>query len=283
MGQSQEGIDKLLSNFFTIGEVSRITNISTKALRNYDHLDLLKPSYIDPNTKYRYYSYDQFFQIDVIKYLNKGLLIPLHDIKNIMSNSSNTTEIINALNNHRNYLDERIAQYECSKRIIENIIDDIKSKDNSSLQSGIFEQYLLPRALYYADLSSPINEIDKNLNRYFIDYNNLRDTETNTMGLLCSLSNYQKTQALHINGFGVISEKPIHNLKALYLPEGRYITYRFHYSEKNSINILRNINEFLTANNISTDDNIILFSNIVDLLATDKYEYIMEFQILRYL
>ena len=279
-----------MSNFFTIGEVSKITNISTKALRNYDHLGLLKPCYIDPNTNYRYYSYDQFFQIDVIKYLNKGLLIPLSDIKNILtnkehsiSNLTNISEIIKFLNEHKNYLDEKISQYESSKKIIDTIIEDIKTKYNSPSINVIFEQYFLPRTLYYTEISTSINDIDKNLNRYLIDYNNLNNTETNTMCLLCSLSDFQKTHQFNIKGFGIISNKPIENSKSLLLPAGRYITYKFHFSEKNSIKVLHNINEYLINNDICTNDNIILFSNIVDLIAKNKYEYIMEFQILHYL
>ena len=44
---------------YTIGEISKIVKISIDALRYYDEIGLLKPVYIDPSSRYRYYSKDQ--------------------------------------------------------------------------------------------------------------------------------------------------------------------------------------------------------------------------------
>lgn len=44
---------------YTIGEISKIVKISIDALRYYDEIGLLKPHYIDPSSRYRYYSEDQ--------------------------------------------------------------------------------------------------------------------------------------------------------------------------------------------------------------------------------
>jgi PPM family protein phosphatase len=39
----------------TIGQFSKISLLSIKALRLYDELELLQPAFIDPRTGYRYY------------------------------------------------------------------------------------------------------------------------------------------------------------------------------------------------------------------------------------
>lgn len=44
---------------FRIGQFSKLAHISVRMLRFYDDNDLLKPRYIDPKTKYRYYEADQ--------------------------------------------------------------------------------------------------------------------------------------------------------------------------------------------------------------------------------
>ncbi len=44
---------------FRIGDFSRLTQVTVKALRHYDALGLLKPAEIDPGSGYRYYSVDQ--------------------------------------------------------------------------------------------------------------------------------------------------------------------------------------------------------------------------------
>jgi DNA-binding transcriptional MerR regulator len=41
---------------FRIGDFSRLTDVSVKALRYYDEVGLLKPTYVDRDTRYRYYS-----------------------------------------------------------------------------------------------------------------------------------------------------------------------------------------------------------------------------------
>lgn len=68
-------VDKL-----TIGQVSSLLNISAKTLRYWDMIDLFKPSEIDKNTGYRYYSSKQFYQLSLIKYL-KCLGVPVSEIK----------------------------------------------------------------------------------------------------------------------------------------------------------------------------------------------------------
>ena len=44
---------------FKIGEFSKLSQVSVKALRHYDALGLLKPARVDRFTGYRYYSADQ--------------------------------------------------------------------------------------------------------------------------------------------------------------------------------------------------------------------------------
>ncbi|MGL4955400.1 MAG: MerR family DNA-binding transcriptional regulator, partial [Cetobacterium sp.] len=43
---------------FSIGETAKLNNITIQTLRHYDKEGLLKPSHIDQDTKYRYYSID---------------------------------------------------------------------------------------------------------------------------------------------------------------------------------------------------------------------------------
>lgn len=48
---------------YTIGEISKIVNISTNTLRYYDEIGLLKPSLVKHNNQYRYYSDSQIKDI----------------------------------------------------------------------------------------------------------------------------------------------------------------------------------------------------------------------------
>lgn len=75
-------------NLLTIGEFSKQTDVSIKSLRYYDEIGILTPVYIDEQTNYRYYSFEQIAIVNIIK-LCVGLGIPLKEIKNFaqMENS----------------------------------------------------------------------------------------------------------------------------------------------------------------------------------------------------
>lgn len=67
-------------NYYTIGEVSKLTNLSVQTLRYYDQINLFKPAYTDTSSNYRYYKDEQLYYLDIIKSL-KYIGISLDDIK----------------------------------------------------------------------------------------------------------------------------------------------------------------------------------------------------------
>lgn len=69
-------------NLYTIGEVSKLVNISIKALRYYDKINLFKPAYVDQDTNYRYYKDSQIYLLDIIKSL-KYIGTPLEEMKKV--------------------------------------------------------------------------------------------------------------------------------------------------------------------------------------------------------
>lgn len=53
---------------FSIGEVSKICNISTKALRFYDKIGIISPDMICKENSYRYYNKETLLTVPVVKY-----------------------------------------------------------------------------------------------------------------------------------------------------------------------------------------------------------------------
>ncbi len=53
---------------YSIGEVAKMLDISTRTLRFYDEKDLVKPAYIEENG-YRFYEKEQIKQIELILFL----------------------------------------------------------------------------------------------------------------------------------------------------------------------------------------------------------------------
>lgn len=85
---------------YTIGQFSRICQVSPKALRHYEKLGLLAPSRVDENNQYRYYMREQLDAVKVITFL-KDLGISLKTIKMIIKQGSQPEEIEAILEEHR--------------------------------------------------------------------------------------------------------------------------------------------------------------------------------------
>jgi len=78
---------------FTIGEFSKINKITTKTLRHYDHIGLLKPDKIDDWTGYRQYSSNQLPEIQQILKL-RDLGFGLTEIGEMMHNFDKVAELL---------------------------------------------------------------------------------------------------------------------------------------------------------------------------------------------
>lgn len=74
-----------MKKYLSITELGRLKNITTETLRHYDRKGLFKPEYVDPNTKYRYYSMRQCERIGTIIELRE-LGMSIKDIKDYLDN-----------------------------------------------------------------------------------------------------------------------------------------------------------------------------------------------------
>ena len=70
---------------YSIGMFSKINRITTKTLRHYDEINLLKPGYVDKFTGYRYYTSDQLVILHKIITL-KQMGLSLTEIKEVLDN-----------------------------------------------------------------------------------------------------------------------------------------------------------------------------------------------------
>lgn len=79
-----------------IGEFAEMNNVTTKMLRHYDEIGLLKPSEIDPATGYRSYEAEQSHYLNWIIIL-KNLDFSLVQIKEMLSGPISSKKIIHEL------------------------------------------------------------------------------------------------------------------------------------------------------------------------------------------
>lgn len=181
-------------NYYSIGEVSKLTNISIQTLRYYDQINLFKPSYVDPATNYRYYKDSQLYYLDIIKSL-KYIGVSQDEIKAAQQFTPN--ELLAFLQQQESLIEQQINRlydiqqtlYKTKKQMQEQLAIDvmntvyIKSEEAMrvlSIQTKELTPYHIPNA-YYSSLMKTLETENSFLSsRYgciypFAHYSNLDD------------------------------------------------------------------------------------------------------------
>jgi MerR family transcriptional activator of bmr gene len=140
---------------FSIGEISRIKGITKKALRFYDGIGLLSPSFTNPDNGYRFYAMEQFIQIDIIKAL-RGMDVSPLDIRTIVTRKD-TGELMRFLDAQRLIAGGKIEELRRVVETIDGVQGTIRDSLSSCSHKGLYRKRIEARhivTLPYGDWSS---------------------------------------------------------------------------------------------------------------------------------
>ncbi|MFN8502586.1 MerR family transcriptional regulator [Kouleothrix sp.] len=110
-----------------IGSFARIAQVSTRALRLYDKLGLLKPALVDPDTDYRYYSIDQLPRLNRILAL-KDLGFSLEQIAEALRGELSAEQLRGMLMLRRAEAERRVAEEQAQLARIEARLRQIEQE-----------------------------------------------------------------------------------------------------------------------------------------------------------
>lgn len=96
---------------FKISDFSRFSRVTIKMLRHYDEIGLLSPAYVDPSTKYRYYSADQLPRLNRIIAL-KDLGFSLEQIANLLDGDLSGEQLRGMLKLRREEIKQKLTEEE---------------------------------------------------------------------------------------------------------------------------------------------------------------------------
>jgi DNA-binding transcriptional MerR regulator len=125
---------------FQIGEFSRIARISTRQLRHYDDLGLFKPSRIDTETGYRYYSASQLPQLNRILAL-KDLGLTLDQIAHLLTNDLSPEELYGMLTLKKAQIEQTLNDELTRVRNIEERIWQIETEGVLSDEDVVLKSF----------------------------------------------------------------------------------------------------------------------------------------------
>jgi DNA-binding transcriptional MerR regulator len=121
-----------------IGDFARISQVSIKTLHHYDEIGLLKPLYVDPDSRYRYYGAEQLVAINRIVALRE-LGFPLEHIKRILDANLTKDELRGMLLLRRAELQEQTTAIQTSLAQIELRLRQLDQEGNMSAYEVIIK------------------------------------------------------------------------------------------------------------------------------------------------
>lgn len=137
--------DELLS----ITELAKLRRVTSETLRYYDRIGLLKPVYVDPETKYRYYSIRQYERLGTIKELRQ-LGMSIEDIQDYFTNRNlkKSTEI---LTHHHHLLQEEIRQKMLLSKTLSRKLHFLEELADPPITNVVFECHFPKRFIITFD------------------------------------------------------------------------------------------------------------------------------------
>lgn len=269
-----------MKEFFTIGEVSKLFGINKKTLRYYDEIDLFKPSFVNKDNKYRYYTLNQFQYLETIRYL-KELGLSLDKIKYHLNNA-NSEEVINSLEEQNDIINKKISELELIKHKINNKIIQIKDSKRKDIIGVIREVDFKERQAVHLRHSIKTDEdIELSLrklthmsgNKIFLTYG--------MVGVSISREDLMKRVYDEYKSiFVMIEEKKYDKRLIKIFPKGTYICIRFNGTHKDSPLYYEKLMNYINDNQYDIlGESLEIELTDPSLLLSDK-EVVMELQIL---
>lgn len=121
---------------YTIKQLAKLSGVSTRTLRFYDEIGLLKPAFYGDN-QYRYYKEDQLLLLQQILFFRE-LEFPLNDIKRILH--CNDFDKINSLQQHRSSLQSNVERTQTLIQTIDKTISHLRGQNKMCIEE-MFEGF----------------------------------------------------------------------------------------------------------------------------------------------
>lgn len=122
-----------------IGDFSKLSRVSIKALRYYDEMGLLKPTSIDRETGYRYYEFSQLPRLNRILAL-KDLGFSLQQIGQVLNEGVSPEQLYGMLRLKRAELQRQIADEQDRLARIEARLSTLDTEDTMSSYDVVLKQ-----------------------------------------------------------------------------------------------------------------------------------------------
>lgn len=254
---------------FSIGEVAKIHNITVETLRHYDRVGLLKPSYINSSTRYRYYSAKDFIILDLIKQC-KAMGLSLDEIKSIIENYTSPESVLHTIRKQKVIINEKIKELNRIKDNITFLEERIKVSLDEGLNKIFIKFYDERRFIKYDNTNRFTEEFEVNLSKILAQVERKYTYFNKELGFVISYKDLKEDNKVTYKNTMIDFTKimDIKEYDKIILPRGKYLTLNFdddyndtrkyydiimNYIEENNIEVLGDFYEIYIITRVGTD------------------------------
>lgn len=236
---------------FSIGEVAKLHNISVQTLRHYDKIGLIKPSYVNEKSKYRYYSAKHFVILDLIKQC-KAMGLSLEEIKDLIENYTSFDSILNIISKQKEMIDNKIKELS----MVKNNISFLEKRIKESLEEGIddvFVKYNDERKfIKYNNTKRYTEEFEINLSKTLVGMEQKYGISNKELAFSISYEDIKRYKELIYNNMLIGIKEDIQNREGnlITLPKGEYVTLNFDDDYNDTSKYYKKIIDYIERNNI---------------------------------
>lgn len=255
-----------MEKLFSIGEVSKIKDITIKTLRYYHKVGILIPNHIDEATGYRYYTLEQFIHIDIIKGC-RDLGTSIIELQNIFK-ESDTDKLIEFLKIKRIEAEETIKKMNVIINNIDSISNGVEYSKIALKDMEVKREFIKSRYT----VAVPCKEIANN--NELIYYSNLEKIiadqnlkATMERGIIYNIDSNKNLSNLYVfNVVDIGTKDESEYIKVL--NEGMYLI--LNYTKDKEEEQAKKLHKYITDNNLKVKDfiEVDLFN---DIFSTDSY------------
>lgn len=266
----------------SIGQMSKLHSIPIKTLRYYDEIDLFKPIEVNQESGYRYYSTEQFKQLDIINYL-KTLGVPLKEIKRQL-HSRDINEFLQALKKHHSTIEEKIKEFENIKKRLEIRMNEIDgSQKIERIGVPILKNIPSRKVVRLQEKIQTVHELEISLRKLKNEFKNIAPIFLGKVGLTHTLVQVKNNNFAEYNSIFLVLEESgeqelFHDMMTIF-PEGTYCSIFYRGVRSDSPNFYRILLEFIHEKNYEILGDFIERAIVDQFISNDKTAFLTEIQV----
>lgn len=240
---------------FSIGEVSKLHNVSVQTLRHYDKIGLLKPAYINEKSKYRYYSVKHFIMLELIKQC-KAMGLSLEEIKSLVDNYTSINSILDIITKQKEIIEDKIKEL----NDIKNNIDFLENRIQTLLEEGmneVFVKYYSERKfIKYNNTNRYTEEFEINLTKTLGDIEKKYGSTHKELAFATSYEKYKNLKQLTYDHMMLSTKETVigDENQLVTLKSGNYVTINFDDDYKDTSKYYQKVVEYIEEHQIVVSD-----------------------------